>query len=72
MGILTMSSIAMCLMFQRRNLYIMKVKSLAEIKSVTKPFPTELICIVNKKRKKLFCYRAFFMFLFLFFFKSHW
>ena len=39
MGILIMSSIAVCLMFQRRNLYIIKVKSLAAIKPVTKTFP---------------------------------
>ena len=39
MGILTMSSIAVCLMFQRHNLYTIKLKSLAAIKSVTKTFP---------------------------------
>ena len=39
MGILTMSSIAVCLMLQRHNLYAMKLKSLAAIKSVTKTFP---------------------------------
>ena len=39
MGILTMSSIAVCLMFQRHNLYAIKIKSLAAIKSVTKTFP---------------------------------
>ena len=39
MGILTMSSIAVCFMFQRHNLYTIKLKSLAAIKSVTKTFP---------------------------------
>ena len=36
MGTLTMSSIAVCLMFQRLYLYIIKVKSFATIDSVTK------------------------------------
>ena len=35
---LTMSRIAVCLMFQRHNLYTIKLKSLAAIKSVTKTF----------------------------------
>ena len=43
MGILTMPSIAVCLMFQRHNLYTIKLKSLAAIKSVTKTFFVLLI-----------------------------
>ena len=39
MGVLTMLSIAVCLMFQRHNLYTVKLKSLAAIKSVPKTFP---------------------------------
>ena len=38
MGILTMWSIAVCLLFQRCNLYIIIIKSLVAIKSVSKTF----------------------------------
>ena len=39
MGILTMSSIAVYLMFQKHNLYTIKLTSLVAMKSVAKIFP---------------------------------
>ena len=56
MGTLTMSSIAVCLMFQRLHLYIIKVKSFATIDSVTKTNYFELLIRKNALPYGLFCF----------------
>ena len=66
MTILTMPSIAVCLMFQRCNLYIKKLNHMLQLNLKQKHFATDHFELLIKKEKKYFVIGLFFLCFYLF------